>query len=254
MTDFKQKKIRICFLMQYLSIGGIETRLLKLLRNMDRSKFQPVIVCIRDDGLQAEEFKQLDVPIITSNVLLPIRRWIQYFYVLELIAKQRFRRFDVLMSFLPTSQPFENWMARFAVKNRSFAFALVGKLRMGQSDDWNRRTKLAKTIVSVSTGAADAVLFPSTWEGFGNPPVEAAIHRVPCAVGPYPVADELRALGLEWYPSDDPEPLRQAIEQPDTARLDRNRRVAVERLSLDAMRNEIAALLAEPGWLPRPLG
>jgi glycosyltransferase involved in cell wall biosynthesis len=103
-------------------------------------------------------------------------------------------------------------------------------------------------------GAADAVLFPSTWEGFGNPPVEAAIHRVPCAVGPYPVADELRALGLEWYPSDDPEPLRRAIEQPDTARLDRNRRVAVERLSLDAMRDEIAALLAEPGWLPRPLG
>ena len=98
-------------------------------------------------------------------------------------------------------------------------------------------------------GAADAVLFPSTWEGFGNPPVEAAIHRVPCAVGPYPVADELRALGLEWYPVDDPEPLREAIAHPDEARLDRNRRIAVERLSLDAMRDEIAALLAEPGWL-----
>lgn len=98
-------------------------------------------------------------------------------------------------------------------------------------------------------GAADAVLFPSTWEGFGNPPVEAAIHRVPCAVGAYPVADELRALGLEWYPSDDPEPLRAAIAEPDHARLDHNRRVAVERLSLDAMRHEIAALLAEPGWL-----
>jgi len=100
-------------------------------------------------------------------------------------------------------------------------------------------------------GAADAVLFPSTWEGFGNPPVEAAIHRVPCAVGPYPVADELKALGLEWYPSDDPEPLRRAIEQPDNERLDRNRRIAVARLSLDAMRDEIAALLAEPGWLDR---
>jgi glycosyltransferase involved in cell wall biosynthesis len=98
-------------------------------------------------------------------------------------------------------------------------------------------------------GACDAVLFPSTWEGFGNPPVEAAIHRVPCAVGPYPVADELRAMGLEWYPSDDPEPLRQAIAHPDRDRLERNRRIAVERLSLDAMRDEIAALLAEPGFL-----
>ncbi len=81
--------------------------------------------------------------------------------------------------------------------------------------------------------------------------MEAAIHRVPCAVGPYPVADELKALGLEWYPSDDPEPLRRAIEQPDNERLDRNRRIAVARLSLDAMRDEIAALLAEPGWLDR---
>ena len=98
-------------------------------------------------------------------------------------------------------------------------------------------------------GAADAVLFPSTWEGFGNPPVEAAIHRVPCAVGPYPVADELRALGLDWYPSDDPEPLREAIAHPDNARLDQNRRIAVDRLSLDAMRDEIATLLAQPGWL-----
>jgi glycosyltransferase involved in cell wall biosynthesis len=98
-------------------------------------------------------------------------------------------------------------------------------------------------------GAADAVLFPSTWEGFGNPPVEAAIHRVPCAVGDYPVADELRALGLEWYPADDPEPLRAALISPDRDRLDHNRRVAVERLSLTAMRDEIAALLAEPGWL-----
>jgi len=103
-------------------------------------------------------------------------------------------------------------------------------------------------------GAADAVLFPSLWEGFGNPPVEAAIHRVPCAVGPYPVADELRALGLEWYPSDDPEPLRRAIAEPDLDRLERNRHVAVERLSLDTMRDEIATLLAEPGWLTPGLG
>jgi len=103
-------------------------------------------------------------------------------------------------------------------------------------------------------GSADAVLYPSLWEGFGNPPVEAAIHRVPCAVGPYPVADELRALGLEWYPSDDAEPLRRALADPDHELLERNRRVAVAHLSLDAMRDEIAALLAEPGWLTTGLG
>lgn len=98
-------------------------------------------------------------------------------------------------------------------------------------------------------GAADAVLFPSTWEGFGNPPVEAAIHRVPAAVGPYPVAQELREIGLQWYPTDDVEPLRAALARPDTDVLEHNRRIAVERLSLDTMREAIAALLEEAGWL-----
>lgn len=98
--------------------------------------------------------------------------------------------------------------------------------------------------------AADAVLFPSTWEGFGNPPVEAAIHLTPAAVGPYPVADELRALGFEWYPTDDPEPLRRALEHGDPARLEHNRRVATTHLSLETMGAAIADLLSSRGWLP----
>lgn len=98
-------------------------------------------------------------------------------------------------------------------------------------------------------GAADAVLFPSLWEGFGNPPVEAAIHRIPAAVAPYPVAAELRALGLRWYPHDDPEPLAAALRNPDRALLEENRRIAVEHLSLEAMRDAIATLLSDAGWL-----
>jgi glycosyltransferase involved in cell wall biosynthesis len=98
--------------------------------------------------------------------------------------------------------------------------------------------------------AADAIAFPSTWEGFGNPPIEAALHRRPAAVGNYPVADELRAFGFEWFDSEDAAGLGRFLDAPDEELLDRNRAIAVEHFSFDRMAGDLRALLDDAGWLP----
>ena len=93
--------------------------------------------------------------------------------------------------------------------------------------------------------SCDAVLFPSRWEGFGQPLLEAAVHRRPIAVARYPVAEELRRFGFRWFPTDDPEPLRTFLEDPDESVHDVNEAIVREHFSLARLRDDLARLLEE---------
>ena len=97
--------------------------------------------------------------------------------------------------------------------------------------------------------ACDLVLFPSSWEGFGNPPVEAAIRRRPAVVGDYPVARELRSYGFRWFrPAVDEADLVAFLARPDRELLDHNQAVARRHFSTAVVAGRLQRLLAARGW------
>ena len=77
--------------------------------------------------------------------------------------------------------------------------------------------------------AADLVVFTSTWEGFGNPPVEAAVWGLPAVVGGYPVADELSALGFRWFSPSEVDVLTRLLAERNGAERDGAERDGGER-------------------------
>ncbi len=91
--------------------------------------------------------------------------------------------------------------------------------------------------------AADAVVFPSRWEGFGNPLIEAAIHRRPLAVHRYPVATEIAELGFRWFPADDAAPLARHLARPDPGLHDHNAALAREHFSLARVADDLRRLV-----------
>ena len=106
--------------------------------------------------------------------------------------------------------------------------------------------------VDLAYAAADLVVFPSSWEGFGIPPVEAALHRRPTIVGSYPVAAEFRAKGFDWPFPGDVDRLRSLLRD-DVARarlVERNFRVAERHFTQAALTRSLGRLLAERDWMP----
>ena len=125
-------------------------------------------------------------------------------------------------------------------------------------DDTFRRA-LAEATMPVTVGraatvadayaAADLVLFPSTWEGFGNPVIESIAHRRPIVVGNYPVLDEIRAFGVELLSVDEPEAVQQWLRAPDLDVLERNVELVAPYCSLADLPQRLGTAFTNRGWV-----
>jgi glycosyltransferase involved in cell wall biosynthesis len=102
---------------------------------------------------------------------------------------------------------------------------------------------LGACSVADAYAACDAVLLPSLWEGFGNPSVESATYRRPLAIGPYPVAAELKAFGFEWFDAADPAPLAHWLRRPDERLLTHNQQVAAQHFNLADLPDHLSRVL-----------
>lgn len=132
---------------------------------------------------------------------------------------------------------------------------LCGPIEEGYDDEFNALLAAASCPahhvpiddIDDAYAACDVVLFPSFWEGFGNPPIEAALHRRPALVGRYPVADELRALGFTWFDMADIAALDAFLDDPDPSVHDHNLALAQEHFSLNRLRIDLTGLLTTIG-------
>ena len=117
---------------------------------------------------------------------------------------------------------------------------------------------LARSTVEVTFGrvpsasdayaAADVVVFPSTWEGFGNPTIESIVARRPLAAFRYPVLAEIAAHGLQFFDVDRVTEVARFVDSPNEARLDANVRRARAAFSLADLPAVITEVFETHGW------
>jgi glycosyltransferase involved in cell wall biosynthesis len=96
--------------------------------------------------------------------------------------------------------------------------------------------------------ASDLVVFPSSWEGFGNPVIEALVAHRPVVVGHYPVLDELVALGLRLLSLDDPRAVDRFLRSPDPSVATTNMACLRSHFDLNDLPRRLSAAFATVGW------
>ncbi|MCU1363514.1 MAG: hypothetical protein JWM55_1342 [Acidimicrobiaceae bacterium] len=96
-------------------------------------------------------------------------------------------------------------------------------------------------------GASDLVVMPSTWEGFGNPVLESVTHRRPLAVYPYPVLQEIRDVGFQFFDLEEVVEISHFLDEPREELFTHNAELAVQHFNVANLPRRLAAVLESVG-------
>lgn len=88
---------KVLFLVRSLNIGGAERQLYTLLRTIDRSRFNPVIVIFYSEGTMVSEFNTSEIPVLSAA---KASRWDVIPFVFRLIRIIRNEKPDMVVSYL----------------------------------------------------------------------------------------------------------------------------------------------------------
>lgn len=116
---------RILYMIDELDIGGTEQQLLELLRELDRTRYAPEVVCFRDKGRIAAEIEALGIPV----VLIAKRRRIDGRFLLRLTAHTRRVAPRIVQTYLFTA----NTWGRIAARLARVPVVIAGERNV---DDW----------------------------------------------------------------------------------------------------------------------
>ncbi len=140
--------------------------------------------------------------------------------------------------------------------DRNVRFWITGKTEDGFDEELARLIEHAR--VSITQGsvervedayaAADLVVLPSSWEGFGNPIIEATVAGRAVVVAHYPVLDELTEIGMKFLDIDDLEGILEELSSPSSKMVTNNLACARQYFNLEDLPNQITKMFTEIGW------
>ncbi len=94
------EKIRIAYVIKSMVVGGSQTHLTQVLRLLDRDQFDPVLYCLRGEGVLLDTVRGLGVPVQTPAAGLSFKGTALPMRVLALARALRRQRADVVHNYL----------------------------------------------------------------------------------------------------------------------------------------------------------